>query len=149
MKIEVKALVVDMLNQKVNAVEIDGDIFRRVASVARGRPKLTQPVKRSYKKKDKDDVVYLKKRNLHIKQQHIDKIKRAICHVENNYISDFKHIQRFTKMPVSTLHVILHWMKSQNMIRMITRSISEEGIGILTGKKKLSRVYELVDNQVD
>jgi hypothetical protein len=137
MEVEVNAIVKDMFNGKISRVEIDGEIFEK--SGLRFEPKV----------QEEGEVYYDPKYCIHITQADINKVKIAICHVEYDWVADFKSIQKLTKISTSKLQRILHYMKGQKMIKMISKRTPKEEFGILSGKLRLNRIYETVDSKTN
>jgi len=135
MEVEVRAIVKDMYNGKITKVEIDGDILERVGFNS-------APV-------EDGEVFFDAKYRIHISKEDINKVKSAICHVECDWVPDFRNIKKLTKLPNVKLQRILHYMKEHKMIKMITKKTPKEEFGILSGKLRLNRIYETVASQTN
>lgn len=142
MKIEFTAILKDMYNGKPTCVIIDGIDFVPKTYKKVNIKKLIKPPK------NPEEVYFDTKYHIHIMKDDIKKVKQAICHVENNWISDFKHIQKFTKIKTQKLQRILVYLRQQGIVKMIGKQTDEDiGMGIFSGKKKWNKVYEICDKE--
>jgi len=138
MEIEIKAILREMVNGKINLVEIEGELFER-------KGHLNCPLTIS----EDGEIYYDEKYSVHITQKDINAVKIAIGHVECDWWPDFKSIQKLTKIPKTKLQRILHYMKKQKMVKMVAKRTPKESMGILTGDMGLNRVYEVVATQTN
>lgn len=94
-------------------------------------PKAPQK-RRCRTRKPKDAVGKDKVYGTYVLQSEIDAVKKAIGHVEQNYLPSTKGIQRITGVDIQRVRATVHFMKAKGMItstrdkrrRMIHRIIT-------------------------